>query len=410
MTGEPEERSRLRAVDLVNECLAGILQRPGRTVMTLFGIVLGLAAFVAILGITASAQGQISKSFTELSATEVRVEDLTVTEPDFAGTAFPADAEERVLAIDGVRHAGVYWAVPANRVGAVTAVELPGGPSQSAIPVLAASPGLLSAVRGELGQGRALDAALDRRAERVALLGGVAARQLGITRLDNRPVVIVGGMPLTVVGIVDQVERSPELLAAVWVPRGTVEKLWPVAVDPGQPPQMIIDTELGAAEMVARQAPLALRPDAAERLRASAPPDPSALREKVDTDLSALFLALAGLSLLVGAVGIANTTLVAVLERVPEIGLRRALGAQRRHIVAQFLTESTLLGLIGGLVATGAGAATVVGVALTQQWSPILAPWTVLVAPLIGGLTGLLAGLYPSVRAGRIEPVVALRG
>ena len=410
MNGEPEEKSRLRAVDLANECLAGILQRPGRTVMTLFGIVLGLAAFVAILGITASARGQISKSFTELSATEVRVDDLTATEPEFEGTLFPADAEERVLAIEGVRQAGVYWAVPAGRVGGVTAVELPGAPSQSAIPVLATSPGLLPAVRGELRQGRAFDAALDGRAERVAVLGEVAARQLGVTRLDNRPVVIVGGMPLTVVGIVGTVERSPELLAAVWVPRGTAEKLWPGAVDPGQPPQMIIDTELGAAEMVARQAPLALRPDAAERLRASAPPDPSALREKVDTDLSALFLALAGLSLLVGAVGIANTTLVAVLERVPEIGLRRALGAQRRHIVAQFLTESTLLGLIGGLVATGAGAATVVGVALTQQWSPILAPWTVLVAPLIGGLTGLLAGLYPSVRAGRIEPVVALRG
>ena len=80
----------------------------------------------------------------------------------------------------------------------------------------------------------------------------------------------------------------------------------------------------------------------------AAPPDPKHLRGQVQNDLNALFLLLGGVSLLVGALGIANVTLVSVLERVGEIGLRRALGASRRHIASQFLIESTVMGLLGG--------------------------------------------------------------
>jgi putative ABC transport system permease protein len=161
--------------------------------------------------------------------------------------------------------------------------------------------------------------------------------------------------------------------------------------------------------VVARQASLALRPDAVEALKATAPLDPRQLRDRVSTELSGLFLGLAGICLVIGAVGIANTTLVAVLERISEIGLRRSLGAQRRHIVAQFLAESTSLGAIGGLVGAGVGVAVVVAVSVAQQWTPVLEPWTVLSAPLIGAATGLMAGLYPALQASRIEPAEALR-
>jgi putative ABC transport system permease protein len=173
--------------------------------------------------------------------------------------------------------------------------------------------------------------------------------------------------------------------------------------------RMIIDTELGAAGLIARQVSLALRPDNPELLVATSPPDPRQLRNSVTDDLSSLFIVLAGICLLIGAFGIANTTLVGVLERTPEIGLRRAVGAQRRHVAVQFLTESMALGLLGGLIGTGLGVLTVVIVALVRQWTAVLEPWAVLPAPLIGAIVGLLAGLYPALRAAWIEPLEALR-
>jgi ABC-type antimicrobial peptide transport system permease subunit len=122
-----------------------------------------------------------------------------------------------------------------------------------------------------------------------------------------------------------------------------------------------------------------------------------------------LFLVLGGVSLLVGAIGIANVTLVSVLERVGEIGLRRALGAARRHVAAQFLMESTAMGLVGGIIGASMGVLLVVAISAARTWTPVLDPWVPLAAPLVGALTGLVAGLYPAIRASALEPVEALR-
>jgi ABC-type antimicrobial peptide transport system permease subunit len=129
----------------------------------------------------------------------------------------------------------------------------------------------------------------------------------------------------------------------------------------------------------------------------------------VQNDLNSLFLLLGGVSLLVGAIGIANVTLVSVLERVGEIGLRRSLGAARRHIAAQFLLESSTLGLIGGIVGASLGTLVIVAVAASRTWTPVLEGWVPLGAPLLGGVVGLLSGLYPALRAAALEPVEALR-
>jgi putative ABC transport system permease protein len=398
--------TRLGLRDVVDEAVAGMLARPGRAALTVLGTLLGVAAFVTVLGLTSTVEGQISSRFTALVATEVVVQDAA--EQADTGPAFPDDAERRLAALNGVRDAGIFWEVPA--AGPIAArrptVQEPG----EQFKVLAASPGYLRAIHAHLAAGRLFDTWHDAGHERVVVLGSGAAGRLGVTWVDDQPAVFIGGVPFAVIGIVDDVDRRADTLLSAVVPAGTARAVWgEPPTGTGKPVQAILDTEIGAARQVGGEAPMALRPDDPARFKVVTPPDPQQLREGVNTDLGTLFLALAAVCLIIGAVGIANTTLVAVLERVGEIGLRRALGARRRHVAAHFLAESGTLGIIGGLIGTSVGVAAVVSVALLRDWTPILQPATVLPAPLVGAVTGLLAGLYPAWRASRIEPADALR-
>jgi putative ABC transport system permease protein len=144
-------------------------------------------------------------------------------------------------------------------------------------------------------------------------------------------------------------------------------------------------------------------------MKVETPPPPGHLGAAVRSDVSALFLAFAILALVVGGLGIANVTLLSVLERTGEIGLRRALGARKRQIAGQFLTESGITGLIGGLVGAAGGILAVLVVSLIRSWTPVLDGTLALLAPLLGAAIGLLAGAYPALKAAGIEPITALR-
>jgi|SRR5580658_5078408 putative ABC transport system permease protein len=399
-------RSRLRVSDLAREALAGILQRPGRSALTMAGTMLGIGAFVAILGLTTTAAAQISSQFSAFAATQVTVADAGDS-GNQAVLDFPPDADARIDSLHGVVSAGVYWQVDTGQsqigltpqTGATTGVSLG---------VYAATPGLLPASAAILSAGVPLNSFYENQDQPVALLGTTAAAQLGITSLRNTPIVYIGDSAYTVIGLVSAAPRLPALALSVIIPASVALAQYGPP-DPSSPAQMIIHTRLGAAQLIASQAPVALRPDNPRLLSATSAAGLAHLQQGVSFTVNSLFLLLAAVSVAVGMLGIANMTLVAVIERTPEIGLRRALGARPRHIASQILAESGTVGLIGALVGASLGILTVLAVALVRHWTAVLDPVTVFPAPGAGLVTGLLAGIYPALRAATIEPAAALR-
>lgn len=397
--------STLSVRDLVAESLAGLVARPARVALTVLGTVVGVAALVATLGLSKTASNQIVGRFDAVASTDVVVSPAR-RGAKTADSVLPFRAEDSLQYLNGIVSAGSLSDIPVQ--GALVSsvpVNDPQGLTRFQIPIKAASPGLWRAVRARLSTGGFPDAGNSARGDRVAILGPNAAAKLRIDRVDQRPAIFIGDRLYLVVGILGSVERQSSLLGAITIPEGTAAREFGLAA----PGLAQIEADVGAVELIARQAPLALSPARAKDLKVAAPPNPRELKGAVRNDLNALFVLLGGVSLLVGAIGIANVTLVSVLERVGEIGLRRALGAARRHIAAQFLVESSAMGALGGLVGASLGTLVIVGISTARTWTPVLDPWIPLTAPLLGALIGLISGTYPALRAARMEPVDALR-
>lgn len=386
---------RLRGADIVRLGAAGVLARPLRVALSAAGIAIGIAAMIAVVGISASSRAELDRMLQRLGTNVLTVAPGTTVYGDAA--TLPTESTAMVGRIGPVESVAATGEVDAHvyRNDYVPAAQT------SSVAVLAVERDLPTTLRFEVARGAWLTEATA--TYPAVVLGWVAAQRLGISDPGVR--VWLAGEWYAVVGILNPVELAPELDSAAMIGWSAAQTY---ADFGGHPTMIYLRCHESQVDAVRSVLAATANPAAPNEVAISRPSDALAAKQASDATLSSLLLGLGAVALLVGGIGVANTMIISVLERRAEIGLRRALGASRGHIRLQFLTESLWLSALGGGVGVLLGAAITAGYAIHQRWPVVVPPWATLGGIAATLVIGCVAGLYPAMRASRVAPAAAV--
>jgi putative ABC transport system permease protein len=368
-------------------------------VLSALGIAVGIGAMVAVVGISASSRSEIDRQIQALGTNLLTVEPgRTLRSGETA--VLPTESVDMVARIGPVTSVSAVGEVDDAFVYRNDQIdEL----KTNGITTMAARTDLLETVSARVASGRWLDDALA--VYPTVVLGATTAERLGVSQTDGSVAVWVGEHWLTVVGILAPAPLAPELDAAALVG-------WPVAQErlgyDGAPTRLYERSPDSQVDDVRTVLGATVNPANPQEVAVSRPSDALTARAAADETLLSLLLALGAVAVFVGGIGVANTMVIAVLERRSEIGLRRALGATRAHIRTQFLGESVLLAALGGVAGAGLAAAVTAAFAASRGWPFALPAWVLALAAGATVLVGALAGAYPAARAARMSPTAAL--
>jgi len=391
-------RRRLQLSDLARLSTVGLRTRRLRAGLSALGIAIGVAAIVAVLGLSASSQAGLLDEIDQLGTNLLTVGNGQTL------TGAPAELPTVAPAMIG-RVNGVIAVQATGAIGGVDAYRNPYIPSvnTNALTVQAASLNLLPVVATTVARGHYLNPATAQ--EPVAVLGAAAAQRLGVDRVYPGERIWVGGQWLYVAGILRPAVLAPAIDSSVLVGYPAAEKY--LGFD-GHPSTIYLRAQADQVTTVDGLLAATANPENPNQVSVSQPSSALVAQADAKSALDGLFLGLGAVALLVGAVGVANIMIISVLERRSEIGLRRALGATRSHIRTQFLSEAVLLGVLGGSVGVALGAAATAVYAHSKHWAVVI-PAEAWAGGLAASLViGAVAGLLPALRAARLSPTQAL--
>jgi putative ABC transport system permease protein len=388
--------SRLLPADALRVGATGLRARRLRAGLSALGIAIGIASMVAVLGISESSKADLLATLDRLGTNLLTV----APGQTFLGedAELPEGAAAMIRRIGSVERAASVKTLDES----VRRTDLIDEAVTGGIAVAAADPGLRRVLGAPLRAGRFLDEATARYP--TVVLGRTAARRLGISRPGVN--VWLGDHWFTVIGILGRVTLDPNLDSAALIGYPVAKRLF----DADRSATTIyVRAGSDSVQEVRSLLPATANPEHPEEVQVSRPSDVLAARVAAKSAFTSLFLGLGAVALLVGGVGIANVMVISVLERRSEIGLRRALGATRRHISVQFLSESLLLATAGGVGGALLGALVTLAYASSRGWTPAVPPEALAGGAFAALVIGAVAGLYPALRAARLSPTDALR-
>jgi len=391
------EVQKLRLSDLGRLSTVGLRTRKLRTGLSALGIAIGVAAIVAVLGLSSSAQAGLSNEIASLGTNLLVVQNGQSLS---GGTVeLPKAAPAMIGRIDSVTRVQETGTVNGN----VYRSPLIPTTDTNTIGIDAASLGLLHTIGTSVAQGTFINAATAR--EPVCVLGAAAAEYLGIDRVYSGERIWADDMWCYVGGILKPSILAPDINSSVLVGFPAAEKY--LGFD-GHSSTIYVRARTNQVGHVDNLLAATANPENPSEVDVSQPSAALVAQEEAKGAFDGLFLGLGAVALLVGAVGVANIMIISVLERRSEIGLRRALGATRGHIRAQFLAEAILLSLIGGAAGVGTGALST-AIYASSKHELVVIPALAWVGGMSAAiLIGAASGLWPALRAARMSPTEAL--
>jgi putative ABC transport system permease protein len=387
----------------------GLRTRPLRAALSALGIAIGVAAIVAVLGLSSSSQAGLIAEIDQLGTNLLVVTNGQTLTGQTATLPLSAPAMiGRINPVTEVADTGDISTANVFRSPRIPSIDT------NALTVDAASLNLLSAIRTSVAQGSYLNAATA--TEPAVVLGAAAAQRLGIDRVYPHERVWLGGMWFYVIGILKPAALASAVDDSALIGYPAAKRYLDYTstasngkTTDGPPTTIYVRSQTSQVNSVQSVLAQTANPENPNEVDVSQPS--AALTAEADAKgaFNGLFLGLGAVALLVGAVGVANIMIISVLERRSEIGLRRALGATRRQVRTQFLSEAILLALIGGAAGVGVGSLATIVYAHTKHWAVVIPTeaWAGGLASAV--LIGAIAGLLPAIRAARLSPTQALR-